>query len=130
MADSTQSMRADSKNKPKILVIDSDHGHLEDMSRRLEKEGFRVVVCSVPRGILGRIRSEAPDAVIVEVILPFMSGFDIAARMQADPRLSPIPILFTTDIQDSDGENSDYFSRPFHMPGLVRALKARISTGS
>ena len=69
-----------------------------------------------------------PDAVIVEVILPLMSGFDIGARMQADPKLSHIPIFFTTDIQNSDGESLDYFSRPLHMPSLVRALRARIST--
>lgn len=118
------------QTKLKILVIDVDPGRLGEIAAQLRKEGFRVSACSSPRGALGRIRRETPDAVVVEVILPQMSGFEIAARMQADPRLSQIPIFFTTDIQDSNGESNDYFSRPLHMPSLVRALKARISNSS
>jgi CheY-like chemotaxis protein len=80
-----------------------------------------------PRGALGSIRQERPDAVVVEVIMPAMSGFQIASRMQADPRLSHIPIFFTTDIQNSDGGNSDYFARPLDMSSLIRALRKRIA---
>jgi PleD family two-component response regulator len=108
---------------PKVLVIDVDRDRLVEVSTKLRKKGFRVSECSTTRGILGRIRREMPDAVIVEVILPLMSGFEIAARLQADVKLSHIPILFTTDIQNSNGENQDYFSRPLHMPSLIRALK-------
>jgi PleD family two-component response regulator len=114
-------------SKPKVLVIDADRDHIGEISTQLRKEGFRVTACSTTRGILGRIRREMPDAVIVEVILPLMSGFEIAARLQADVKLSHIPILFTTDIQNSNGENQDYFSRPLHMPSLIRTLKARTS---
>lgn len=118
------------QSKPKVLVIDVDRSHIREISGQLRKEGFRVSACTAPRGALGQIRSEMPDAVVIEMILPPASGFDIAARMQADPRLSHIPILFTTDIQDSNGENLDYFSRPLHIPSLVRALRNRVSGGS
>ncbi|GAB4343366.1 MAG: hypothetical protein Kow0099_21710 [Candidatus Abyssubacteria bacterium] len=67
-----------------------------------------------------------PDAVIVEIVMPVVSGFEIAARMQADPRLSRIPVFFTTDIQNSTSENHDYFPRPFDKDALVRSLKERI----
>jgi PleD family two-component response regulator len=116
-----------SKAKKNILAIDIDRDRLKDISARLRAQGFRVSSCSTSRGVLGRIRREMPDAVIAEVILPVMSGFEIGARMQADPRLSRIPIIFTTDIQDSDGESRDCFPRPLDMPSLVKALKARIS---
>jgi DNA-binding response OmpR family regulator len=114
-------------SKRKVLVVDVDRGRVSKMAGRLRKEGFQVRVSSANRGIIGRIRDEKPDALIVEVILPQMSGFEIAARIQADPKLSHIPIFFTTDIQNSDGGNQDYFSRPLHMPSLVRALKTRTS---
>jgi PleD family two-component response regulator len=118
------------KNKPKVLIIDVNRSHISEIAGLLRKEGFRVTGCSAPRGVLGQIRRKRPDAVVVEVILPSMSGFEIAARMQADPRLSDIPILFTTDIQNSNGDNQDYFSRPLDMPSLVSALKRRTSTGA
>ncbi len=113
------------KANPKVLVIDLDRGRVKEIAKRLRKEGFRVVGCSTQRGVLGRVRRERPDAVLVEVIFPLMSGFEIAARMQADPKLAHIPIFFTTDIQNSDGENQDYFSRPLDMPSLVRSLRRR-----
>jgi PleD family two-component response regulator len=118
------------KSHPKVLVIDVDAGHIEEIMRPLQENGFRVVSCSSPRGALGRIRAELPDAVVVEVIMPGVSGFEIAARMQADRRLSNIPILFTTDIQDSEGENHDYFARPLDVRGLIRALRKRIAAGA
>lgn len=115
------------RSKPKILLIDVDLDRIKMIAARLRAEGFSVVGCSTTRGALGRIRREMPDAVIVEVILPTMSGFEIGARMQADPKLWHIPILFTTDIQNSNGQSQDYFSRPLHMPSLVSALRARTS---
>lgn len=113
------------KAYPKVLVVDTDSHNIKEIANRLRKEGFRVVRCMTPRGALGQIREELPDAVVVEVILPAVSGFEIAARMQADLRLSHIPIFFTTDIQDTDGESRDYFSRPLDMSALVRALRER-----
>lgn len=118
------------KPHPKVLVLDADPGHIEEIARPLQAEGFRVVSCSSPRGALGTIRKELPDAVVVEVIMPGVSGFEIAARMQADRRLSRIPILFTTDIQDSEGENNDYFARPLDLGDLIRALRKRIASGA
>lgn len=118
------------KNYPKVLIIDINRAHISEIAGRLRKEGFRVTGCSAPRGVLGRIRRERPDAVIVEVIRPVMSGFEIAARMEADPQLSRIPIFFTTDIQDSNGDYQDYFSRPLDMSTLVSALKRRISANT
>ncbi len=115
---------------PKVLVIDVNPAHIEEIVGPLQEEGFRVVSCSSPRGALGRIREELPDAVVVEVIMPGLSGFEIAARMQADRRLSDIPILFTTDIQDSEGENHDYFARPLDVRDLIRALRKRIAAGA
>ncbi len=108
---------------PKVLVIDFDRDRIQEIAGPLRKAGFRVVSCTTPRGALGRIREELPDAVMLEVIMPVVSGFEIAARMQADRRLSHIPICFTTDIQNSEGENHDYFARPLDMPELIRALK-------
>jgi len=115
------------KKRSKILVIDINRKHITEIAGPLRKDGFRVVTCMTPRGALGRIRQENPDAVIVEVIMPVMTGFEIAARMQADHRLSHVPIFFTTDIQNSDGGNSDYFARPLDMSSLIHALRKRIT---
>jgi len=111
---------------PKVFLIDFDPNRAQELTRVLENEGFHAVAYNTPRGVLGHLRRELPDAVIVEVILPTKSGFEIAAQMQADQSLSKIPIFFTTDIQDSDDIYEDYFSRPLNLQKLVQAIRKRI----
>jgi len=116
------------KGKPTVVVVDANRAHLDELARHLRANGFHVVSCRSMRGALGQLRRTRPDAVILEVIMPGVSGFELAARMQADVDLSHIPIIFTSDIQNSEGENHDYFPRPLDMDGLVRSLKERIAT--
>ena len=104
-------------------MINADRDHVREVASHLRENGFRVVTFYSSRGALGRIRQELPDAVVLEVIMPGASGFEIAARMQADRRLCDIPIFFTTDIQDSGGENSDYFPRPLDVEAFVNAIR-------
>ncbi len=118
-------MKKGRRKIPKIILIDAESDRAEKLAETLGKEGFDVIKRRTTRGVLGCLRREYPDAVIVEVILPSKSGFDIAARMQADRRLSQIPVFFTTDIQDSGGGNHDYFSRPFEVSRLVHTLRER-----
>ncbi|MBI4831608.1 MAG: response regulator [Candidatus Lindowbacteria bacterium] len=113
------------KRAPRVCVIDVNRDHVEEISVHLQSNGFRTIACYSPRGALGRIRRETPDAVVVEVILPGVSGFEIAARMEADRRLSRIPVFFITDIQNSAGDNHDYFPRPLDIPAFISALKQR-----
>jgi putative two-component system response regulator len=111
---------------PKIFLIDADAERSGELAEDLEKENFQVVTCRTSHGVLGQLRRELPDAVLIEVILPGNSGFEIAARMQADRRLRTIPVFFTTDIQDSDETHQDYFSRPLRLEELVEAIRNRI----
>jgi DNA-binding response OmpR family regulator len=109
----------------KVLLIDINRNHISEIAGHLREGGFRVATCFSPRGALGRIRRELPDAVVVEVMLPGVSGFEVAARMEADSRLSQIPVFFITDIQNSAGDNHDYFPRPLDIPTFVSALRSR-----
>jgi PleD family two-component response regulator len=115
------------KSLPKVLVIDFEADRVEEIERIMRNSGLLVVRCLSPRGALSRIRRELPDAVVVEVIMPGMSGFEIAARMQADDRLARIPVLFITDIQSANGEDHDYFPRPLNKPAFLDTLKSRIA---
>ncbi len=112
---------------PKVIVIDTEPRRAREIARSIRAGGFRVDCCLSPRAALARVRRELPAAVVVEVVMPGLSGFEIAARMQADARLSRIPVLFTTDIQNAGGENHDYFSRPLDDPSFIKALKSRVA---
>ena len=112
---------------PKVFVVDIEPVRAREIAGVIRASGFRVERCLSPRSALARIKREVPAAVVVEVVMAGMSGFEIAARMQADARLSRIPVLFTTDIQSADGENHDYFPRPLNTSVFVETLKSRVS---
>ncbi len=111
---------------PVVLVVDHAIARSRKMADKLEASGLRAILCDQPLKALGLIRRELPNAVVLEVVMPNRSGFEIAARMQADPALWKIPIIFTSDIQDSAASNHDYFPRPVDMAKLVATLKERI----
>jgi PleD family two-component response regulator len=108
------------------MIVDTNRSRTGEVAGLLRRSGFHPVVCNAPLRAMGVIRRERPDAVVLEVIMPGRSGFEIAARMQADPRLSRIPLLFTSDIPNSGGGNHDYFPRPLNAQRLVETLKERI----
>lgn len=130
MKNMERSQKKKKKARPLVMIVDDNRRRGEGLAKRLRKEGFSITCCLNPRGALGIIRQKRPDVVIVEVIMPRVSGFEIAASMAADRRLSSIPVLFTTDIQNSQGGNHDYFARPFRMTSLISALRKKTSKAS
>jgi PleD family two-component response regulator len=111
----------------KILLVDTDEGRAEELAEILRRKNFETILCYYPLKAMATIRRERPDAVILEVIMAGRSGFEIAARMQADPLLARTPIIFTSDIQNSAGGNHDYFPRPIDESRFVETLRNRIS---
>jgi two-component system response regulator MprA len=115
------------ETKSKILLVDTDRVRAEELAKILRRNNFEILLCHYPLKAMAMIRRERPDAVILEVIMAGRSGFEIAAMMQAGPKLSRTPIIFTSDIQNSAGGNHDYFPRPFDKGRLVETLRKRIS---
>lgn len=112
--------------KPKIVVIDADRVRASKLVDLLKKNDFKAVSYHVPLKAARFIRRKRPDAVVLEIIMPGRSGFEIAAQMQGDSLLCRTPIIFTSDIQNSAGGNHDYFPRPLNPKQLVAMLKKRI----
>lgn len=112
---------------PRVVVVDADEERGQKMSAFLGRNGFESLTCREPLKAMALFRRKRPNAVVLEVIMPGLSGFEIAARMQAEPLLERTPIIFTSDIQNSAAGNHDYFPRPLNARRLVETLKSRIS---
>jgi len=105
------------------MIVDTDGTRAGKVGALLKQNGFQASVCDQPLKAMGLMRRERPGAVVLEVVMPGRSGFELAARMQADPLLSRTPIVFTSDIQNSAEGNHDYFPRPLDSRRLVETLK-------
>src|SRR5438132_574534 len=80
-----------------ILNVDDLDANRGALSRLLHGEGFRVVEAATGREAL-RLLGGKPDLVLLDVQLPDLSGFEVCARLRADPATAPIPVLMVSGV--------------------------------
>jgi len=113
-----------------ILVVE-DEGSLADALRyNLEREGFRVALAADGPSALERFEAERPALVILDLMLPGMSGLDVCREIRAR---SAVPILILT-AKDAEADKvaglelgaDDYVTKPFSMRELVSRVRAHL----
>jgi two-component system alkaline phosphatase synthesis response regulator PhoP len=122
--------------KPKVLVIEDEPDILEVIQYNLEREGYKVVVCRNGEQGLSRIRTDNPDLVILDLMLPGMDGVEVCRQVKADPVTRAIPIVMVTaKSEESDivlglGIGADdYITKPFSPRELVARIKVVLRRG-
>jgi CheY-like chemotaxis protein len=80
-----------------ILVIDDDPKALKLAERSLRDGGFRPILRSDAEGGLQAVEKETPAAIVVDLVMPGMSGFDFMDRLAGQPRASRIPVIVWTE---------------------------------
>ena len=123
-------MRHDSEvAKSRILIIEDEPDIVEVIQYNLEREGHKVLACRNGEQGLSRIRTDNPDLVILDLMLPGMDGAEVCRQVKADPVTRGIPIIMlTAKSEESDvvlglGLGAeDYISKPFSP----RELLARV----
>ena len=81
----------------RILVVDDDTEAHPALQEALEVTGgFEVFMCSDPRAALGQAKLLRPDLIVLDVVMPMVSGVEVAKRLQTHPDTAAIPILYLT----------------------------------
>ncbi len=89
----------------KILLVEDDNFLSTILGNRLKKEGFAVLQASNGEEALSILKTEQPSLIILDLILPKKSGFDVLETISADPQLNRIPVVVFSNLgQDSDIE--------------------------
>lgn len=115
----------------RILVIEDDKDIVELVRYNLEKDGFQVVACADGATGLAQIRKSPPDVLILDLMLPKLSGLEICKEIRKDVSLNRLPILILT----AKGEEADrvvglelgaddYVTKPFSPRELAARVKA------
>src|ERR1044072_1163069 len=112
----------------KILVVDDESPILEAVSYSLRKEGFKVAVAMNAEACMRLFREEHPDLIILDVMLPSASGFQVCKKIRAGND-TPI-ILLTARAEERDKilglelGADDYVTKPFRVRKLIARFKA------
>lgn len=117
-------------SKKKILVIDDEENFGKMVQVNLEYTGkFEVHLQTRGLEALQTIRNFKPDAILLDVIMPDMSGPDIAEQIEKDEALRKIPVIFLTAIPESSSEltgvrkaNYLFLKKPISTEDLVQAI--------
>lgn len=114
----------------KILVVDDEAPILELVRFNLEKEGFAVITASDGEDGLRRARSEAPDLVILDLMLPGIDGIEVCQQLRRETNVPVLMLTAKTEEFDrvlglSVGAD-DYVTKPFSPRELVARVKAQL----
>lgn len=122
--------------KFKILVIEDEPDILEVIQYNLEREGHKVILCRDGEQGLSRIRTDNPDLVILDLMLPGIDGAEVCRQVKSDPVTRSIPIIMVTaKSEESDvvlglGLGADdYVAKPFSPRELVARVDVVLRRG-
>lgn len=118
----------------KVLAVDDDPVIQRLLQVNLEMEGFEVDLASDGAEALRRMRADAPDCVLLDVMMPELDGWTVLAEMKQDPALADIPVIFlSARAQDADIERgtglgaSAYITKPFDPIDLVELVEELVA---
>jgi len=78
---------------PRILVVDDTPAVLDVVRKCLEGEGYRVTTCLESRHAVRLAQAEHPDVIMLDVVMPEMSGWEVLATLRADPAFAKTPVI-------------------------------------
>jgi CheY-like chemotaxis protein len=109
--------------QPVVLVIDDEIDIRESLREVLEDEGYDVAVAADGRQGLIELHRRKPAAVILDIIMPVMSGTEMYAAMQDDPEVADIPVIISTSDPSRAPSGVLIMRKPVDLPRLLAAVE-------
>src|SRR3954469_24777340 len=126
---SGESSRDDAAPRARILVVDDIEANRNLITALLSRDGYRVESAVDGNAAFESVRRSPPDLVLLDVMMPGPSGFEVCRALKADPLTRLIPIVLITALQQSedrvqgfDAGADDFISKPFN----AHELRARV----
>jgi two-component system, OmpR family, alkaline phosphatase synthesis response regulator PhoP len=114
----------------KILAVDDEKHIVRLVQVNLERQGYEVVTAFDGKEALQKVEEERPDLVVLDVMMPYMDGFEVLQNLRRNPSTREIPvIMLTAKAQDADvfkGWQSGvdcYLTKPFNPMELISFVK-------
>lgn len=119
---------------PRILIVDDDLVNLTSTSQRLARRGFVVEATSRGEDALTRVKTGAPDVVLLDIMMPGISGLEVLKAIRASHTQMELPVIMVTAKESVDditgalqlGAN-DYIAKPIHMDVAVARIETQIA---
>lgn len=125
------------KQRKYILVVDDDRKILKLVALRLAQAGYRAVATESGESALAHIMIEKPGLVLLDIMMPGMSGFEVLKRIKAmDPNVPVCPVCIVTAVYDEEeGKRCfaagayEYITKPIDFEHLQKAVLIKLFPG-
>jgi DNA-binding response OmpR family regulator len=120
---------------PRVLLVDDDPAMLRLLEVNFRLAGFVVETASRGDDAVTRAIAAPPDALVLDVMMPGLDGYQVGARVREEPSMAATPIVFlTARAMDEDRETGealgsvDYLTKPFDPQDLVATVQRRLAS--
>jgi CheY-like chemotaxis protein len=121
---------------PRVLLVDDDPVIVRLLEVNFRLGGFLVEGAFRGEEALEKAHANRPDAVVLDVMMPGLDGYEVCRRLREDPDLADVPVVFlTARAQDEDIAKGkalgviDYVTKPFDPEALVEMIRRSIGPG-
>ena len=118
------------KTIPTILVVDDIPTNIRILKKKLLKENYTIMSANSGKVALEMVEKNKPDLILLDIMMPQMSGFDVCKILKSNPKTQSIPIIFlTAKVESEDIVKGlelgavDYVAKPFNFAELLSRIK-------
>jgi DNA-binding response OmpR family regulator len=120
----------------KVLIVDDDAAIVQMVKQVLQEEGYAAVAAQEPLRVYDTAKHERPDVILLDIMMPYLDGWDELQLLHIDPDTSQIPVVFITakhgEFEAIPPERRtqffDYLYKPFGIDDLVGKVRAALES--
>ncbi|TVQ26065.1 MAG: hybrid sensor histidine kinase/response regulator [Spirochaetaceae bacterium] len=127
-------MKREDRAAARLLIVDDNSANLGVLYNHLDRKGYRVLVAQDGKAVIPLVEDETPDLILLDVMLPDISGFEICRRLKENPVTRDVPVIFISALASTEDKiegfragGVDYITKPFQQDEVLARVEAHLT---